>query len=80
MLKSVSTTCELAAFRGDDAPALVDASLACRMCLSGAVGWLLSADIWDAEVECRCISCGYVRTVSLTGEQALRLALHPHAQ
>jgi len=75
----VSTTCELAAFRGDDAPALVDASLSCRVCLSGAVEWSLSAGVWEAEVECCCHSCGYVRTVSLTGEQALRLALHPHA-
>ncbi len=75
----MSTTCELAAFRGDDAPALVDASLACRRCLSGAVEWSLRTDVWEAEVECRCRSCGYVRTVSLNGEQALRLALHPHA-
>ena len=75
----VPTTCELAAFRGDDAPALVDASLSCTMCLSGAVEWSLVADVWEAEVECRCHSCGYGRTVWVTGEQALRLALHPHA-
>ena len=70
---------ELAAFRGDDTPALVDASLACSVCLSGAVVWSLSEDVYESEVECRCRECGHVRTVSLTGEQALRLALHPHA-
>jgi len=76
----VSATCELAAFRGDDAPALVDASLSCTVCLSGAVEWSLSPGVWEAEVECRCHSCGHARTVSLTDEQALRLALHPHAR
>ncbi len=79
MFLGVSTTCELAAFRGDDTPALVEASLSCRMCLSGAVEWSLQAELWEAEVECRCHACGQVRTVSLTGEQALRLSLHPHA-
>ena len=74
----MSTARELAAFRGDDTPALVDASLACSVCLSGAVEWSLSADVYEAEVECRCHACGYVRVVSVTEEQALRLALHPH--
>ena len=78
-VQGVPTTCELAVFRGDDAPALVDASLSCTVCLSGAVEWSLLADVWEAEVECRCHSCGHGRTVSVTGEQALRLALHPHA-
>jgi hypothetical protein len=66
---------ELANFRGDDDPSLVAAALACRLCLSGDVDWSLQIDDFDAEVICRCRSCGYERAVSLTSEQALRLAL-----
>ena len=68
---------ELANFRGDDDPSLVAATLACRACLSGAVDWSLIPDEWDYEVECRCRNCGYVRIVSLNGDQALRLLLQP---
>ena len=68
---------ELATFRGDDDPVLVAAALACRTCLSGDVEWALSIDDFDAEAICHCRSCGYERTVSLTSEQALRLALQP---
>jgi hypothetical protein len=67
---------ELASFRGDDDFCLVEAALACRACLSGQVDWSLLIDDFDAEVICRCRSCGYARPVSLTSEQALRLALH----
>ena len=67
---------ELASFRGDDDPSLVAAALACRACLSGEVDWSLAIDDFDAEAICRCRSCGYERAVSLTSEQALRLALH----
>ena len=45
------------------------------MCLSGDVEWSLRTEEWDAGVDCRCESCGHVRTVWLTGEQALRLSL-----
>ena len=68
---------EIASFRGDDDPALVAAALACRACLSGDVEWSLLIDDFDAEAICRCRDCGYVRTVSLTSEQALRLSLSP---
>ena len=68
---------ELASFRGDDAPCLVAAALACRGCLSGAVDWSLRVDDFEAEVVCRCRDCGYERTVELTSEQALRLSLQP---
>ena len=68
--------CETASFRGDDAPCLVEASLACRVCLSGEIEWWLRVEDWDAEVACRCLNCGDSRTVSLTDEQALRLSLH----
>jgi len=63
-------------FRGDDSPMLVEASLACRVCLSGLVEFVLRPELWAAEAECRCLACGECRTVSLTDEQALRLALH----
>jgi hypothetical protein len=68
---------ELATFRGDDDPLLVAATLACRVCLSGDVDWSLLIDDFDGEVICRCRSCGYARTVTLTSEQALRLSLQP---
>ena len=63
------------AFAGDDDPSLVAAALACRACLSGEVDWSLLIDDFDAEAICRCRACGYTRAVSLTSEQALRLAL-----
>lgn len=73
--RQVITLTETANFRGDDATALVEASLACRMCLSGEVDWALRVEEWDAEVRCRCRGCGDRRTVSLNGEQALRLSV-----
>lgn len=66
---------ETASFRGDDAACFVEASLACRRCLSSAVDWSLDVEDFDEEVKVECRSCGYRRTVSLTGDQALRLAL-----
>jgi uncharacterized Zn finger protein len=71
----VEETLELATFRGDDDPSLVAAALACRACLSGDVEYALQVDDFDGQVEVRCRACGYVRTVSLTSEQALRLSL-----
>jgi hypothetical protein len=70
---------ELASFRGDDDPCLIEASLACRVCLSGDVEWALRLDDFDGEVVCRCRACGYERTVSLTSDQALRLSLQDDA-
>ena len=66
---------ETASFRGDDQTCLVEASLACRVCLSGQIDWSLRVAAWDHEVVCRCRACGDERVVSLTGDQALRLAL-----
>jgi hypothetical protein len=67
---------ETASFRGNDAPCLVQASLACRACLSGHVAWALSDDdAFEGRVEITCRECGHRRTVSLNGDQALRLAL-----
>jgi hypothetical protein len=66
---------EATTFRGDDPDCLVAAGLACRRCLSGNVDWSLRPEPWDEVVECTCRECGHRREVSLTGEQALRLAL-----
>ena len=75
MLGCMPVTTETASFRGDDHSCLVAASLSCRVCLSGAIDWSLRVADWDHEVVCRCRDCGDERVVSLTGEQALRLAL-----
>ena len=61
--------------RGLTLRGLVAAALACRGCLSGEVDWSLLIDDFDAEAICHCRACGYTRAVSLTSEQALRLAL-----
>ena len=66
---------ELAIFRGDDDPRLVEASLACPACLSGEVDWALDVDGWEAQVWCTCRSCGHRRAVGLNSQQALRLYL-----
>ena len=66
---------ETASFRADDDTRLVEASLACRMCLSSDIEWSLAADDYEAEVHCRCRACGDIRSVSLTGSQALRLSV-----
>jgi hypothetical protein len=70
-------TLELATFRGNDEPCLVEAALACRACLSSDVEWSLLVDDFEGQVECRCRSCDYRRMVSLTSEQTLRLSLQP---
>lgn len=62
-------------FLPDDPQELVDASLACRACLSGAIDWSLDAEGYDASVLCTCRDCGDTRRVYLSGLQALRLAL-----
>jgi uncharacterized Zn finger protein len=73
----MNETLELASFRGDDDPSLISAALACPACLSGEVDWSLLVDDFDGEVVCSCRDCGHTRAVSLTSEQALRLALQP---
>ncbi len=70
---------ETAAFRGDDPTCLVTAGLACRLCLSSEVEFELAGEPWEHEARCRCRECGHRRSVSLTPEQALRLALHDGA-
>lgn len=70
---------EITAFRADDPRCLVAAGLACRVCLSGEVDFQLAGDAWEREARCRCRACGHRRSVALTPEQALRLALHDGA-
>lgn len=70
---------ETTAFRGDDPACLVAAGLSCRLCLSGEVEFQLVGGPWEHEARCRCRACGHRRSVSLTPEQALRLALHDGA-
>ncbi|HLL87016.1 MAG TPA: hypothetical protein VK387_06870 [Thermoleophilaceae bacterium] len=72
----MSTGCETAHFRADDADCLVAASLACPACLSSRVGWELEQRAYEPSARCRCRACGHRRTVHLSPEQALRLALH----
>lgn len=67
---------ETANFRGDDADSLVAASLACPACLSSSVSWRLERAAYDPSADCRCDRCGHRRTLHLSGDQALRLALH----
>lgn len=74
-LAQVIDLSETATFRGDDAVCLVEASLACRVCLSGNIEWSMRSSEWDAEVICRCDSCGDVRSIGVNGEQALRLSV-----
>ena len=66
---------ELAYFRGNDESCLVAATLACSVCLSADVEWVLEVADFDGLVHCRCRSCGHERRVSLTADQTLRLSL-----
>lgn len=70
---------ETAAFRADEPDCLVAAGLACRICLSGEVDSELAGDAWDDHARCRCRECGHERSVALTPDQALRLALRGEA-
>ena len=72
----MSAPTETAIFRGDDADCLVAASLACPACLSETVAWKLDREAYEPSADCRCRRCSHVRTLHLSPEQALRLALH----
>ena len=72
----MSASCETAHFRVDDADCLVAASLACPACLSSSVSWSLVDDRYEPSARCRCRACGHRRTLHLSPDQALRLALH----
>ncbi len=67
---------DTARFRADDPDALVNASLACPLCLcSEHVRWEAALDGYDPSVECRCPSCDTRWRVYLAPQQALRFGL-----
>ncbi len=66
---------ETASFLPHDPAELVQASLACPVCLRGDVGWWLDEDDAGYIVACDCRACGHGRRVGLTDGQALRLVL-----
>ena len=72
----MSPSADTANFRVDDADSLVAASLACPACLSSAVSWQLERAVHEPSAHCSCRRCGHRRTLHLSPEQALRLALH----
>ncbi|MHB8660129.1 MAG: hypothetical protein ACYC91_19750 [Solirubrobacteraceae bacterium] len=71
---------DTARFRADDPDALVEASLACPLCLgSERVQWRSALAGHDPSVECRCPDCDERWRVYLAPQQALRVALmHGH--
>ncbi len=78
----MSSLIDVARFRQDDPDALVNASLACPVCLrSEAVQWSAALQGYDPSVQCRCPNCEARWLVYLTPEQALRVGLmhHVHA-
>jgi hypothetical protein len=69
---------DTARFRPNDPDALVNASLACPVCLcADTVEWDGSLQGYDPSVQCRCSSCQQRWRVYLAPEQALRLGLMP---
>jgi hypothetical protein len=70
---------DTARFRSDDPDELVEASLACPVCLRWeGIEWEASLDGYDASVECRCSSCHESWRVYLAPHQALRLSVLHH--
>jgi hypothetical protein len=65
---------EHASFLLTDPPALVQASLACPMCLH-SVDWYDTGAGSEPAVECECRHCGHERRVELSAAQMLRLTL-----
>ena len=70
---------DTARFRPDDPDELVEASLACPLCLgSEQVRWEAALDSYDPSVECHCPPCDERWRVYLAPHQALRLSLLHH--
>jgi hypothetical protein len=65
---------EHASFLLTDPPALVQAALACPVCLH-SVEWEDAGAGVQPAVDCECRNCGHVRTVHLTAAQMLRLTV-----
>jgi hypothetical protein len=67
---------DIARFRPDDPDVLVQASLACPVCLrSEQVAWDEALEGYDPSIRCECVSCQRQWSVYLAPEQALRLGL-----
>ena len=67
---------DVARFRADDPAALVNAALACPICLRGdAIEWEQELDVYDESVDCHCPHCGEQWRVYLQPQQMLRLEL-----
>lgn len=76
----IAVLADTARFRPTDPDALVNASLACPVCLrSDDVEWHDSLDGYDPSVQCVCPTCQARWRVYLAPEQALRVGLmHEH--
>ncbi len=67
---------DVARFTPGDCDAIVEASLACPLCLrADTVEWHASLEGYDPSVECRCPSCQESWRVYLAPEQTLRFGL-----
>jgi hypothetical protein len=79
-IPSIPLLADTARFRPTDPDPLVNASLACPVCLrSEDIEWDDSLEGYDPSVECVCPSCQAQWRVYLAPEQALRVGLmHEH--
>jgi hypothetical protein len=77
----MTTLADVARFRTDDPDPLVEASLACPVCLgSEQVLWEAALEGYDPSVQCSCPTCEQRWRVYLAPEQTLRIGLmsaHP---
>ena len=73
---------DTARFLADDPDELVEASLACPICLrSDGVAWEAALTGYDPSVECSCVQCQERWRVYLAPHQALRLSVyHAHGE
>ena len=70
---------DTARFRADDPDELVEASLACPLCLRcDGVQWQAALDEYDPSCACRCEHCDERWRVYLAPDQALRLSVLHH--
>jgi hypothetical protein len=70
---------DTARFRTDDPDVLVEAALACPLCLrSEGIVWEAALTGYDPSVECHCPACSERWRVYLTPPQALRLSVLHH--
>jgi hypothetical protein len=76
MLRGMFGLADVARFRPSDPDELVNASLACPLCLgSDQVQWQGALEGHDPSVRCSCPECGEHWLVYLAPEQALRIGL-----